>query len=92
MDTGWDALPRKYLDKRAPGTRGSHGFDPADPAMRAIFIARGPSFRAGTTIPAFDNVDVYPLLVHLLGIPAAPNDGDPQTLLPTLREAAPPGH
>ena len=32
------------------------------------------------------------MLVHLLGIPAAPNDGDPQTLLPTLREAAPPGH
>ena len=84
MDLGWDALPRRYLANRAPGTRGSHGYDPAEPAMRAIFIARGPSFRSGTTIPAFDNVDVYPLLTRLLGIPAAPNDGNPSTLLPAL--------
>ena len=89
MDPGWDALPRKYLANRAPGTRGSHGYDPADPAMQAIFIARGPSFHSGATIAAFDNVDVYPLLARLLGIPAAANDGNPDTLLPVLREASP---
>jgi len=87
MDQGWDALSRSHLARRAPGTRGSHGYDPAEPAMHAIFIARGPSFREGATIPPFDNVDVYPLLVRLLGIPAALNDGDPDTLLPILREA-----
>jgi hypothetical protein len=53
--------------------------------MRAVFIARGPAFRQGATLAPFDNVDVYPLLARLLGIPAAPNDGDPQALLPAPR-------
>ena len=89
MDVGWDALPRAHIARRPAGTRGSHGFDPATRQMRAIFIANGPSFRRGATLPAFDNVDVYPLLARLLELPPAPNDGDPQTLLPALREAAP---
>jgi predicted AlkP superfamily pyrophosphatase or phosphodiesterase len=88
MDKGWDALPRAYLDRRPAGTRGSHGFDPADPEMHAIFIARGPSFRQGLVIPPFENVDVYPLLARLLGIEPAPNDGNPETLLPVLRGAS----
>jgi hypothetical protein len=37
-------------------------------------------------LPPFDNVDVYPLLARLLGIAPQPNDGDPATLLPALRE------
>jgi hypothetical protein len=44
--------------------------------MQAIFIAHGPAFRVGVKVPAFPNVDVYPLMTHLLGIPAAANDGD----------------
>ncbi len=86
MQEGWDAGKREWLAKRTvTGTRGSHGYDPDLPSMRAIFIAQGPAFREGLTIPAFDNVDVYPLLAHLVGIPAAPNDGDPATLLPALK-------
>jgi predicted AlkP superfamily pyrophosphatase or phosphodiesterase len=85
MHEGWNALSRASIAKRTPGNRGSHGYDNALPSMRAVFIARGPSFKQGQTLPGFDNVDVYPLLTRLLGIPAAPNDGDPQTLLPALR-------
>ena len=48
------------------GTRGSHGYDPALTDMRAMFIAHGPAFRHGLTLDGFDNVDVYPLLAHLL--------------------------
>jgi predicted AlkP superfamily pyrophosphatase or phosphodiesterase len=66
--------------------RGSHGYDPALPSMRASFIARGPAFRQGVEIPAFDNVDVYLLLARLLGITPAPNDGDITPLLPALRD------
>ncbi len=85
MREGWDAVSRKKLNERPKAaTRGSHGFDPALPSMRALFIARGPSFRSGATLPPFDNVDVYPLLTRLLGIPAAPNDGDPERLQPAL--------
>lgn len=85
MDPGWDALPRAWIAHRPPGTRGSHGFDPAAPQMRAIFVASGPSFRHGAVLPAFDNVDVYPLLARLLGIAPAPHDGNADTLLPALR-------
>ena len=86
MDEGWDALPAAMIAKRAAGaSRGSHGYDPALPSMRAIFIARGPAFRKGVVIPAFDNVDVYPLTTRLLGIPARANDGDIAPLLPALK-------
>lgn len=86
MDEGWDALPAATIAKRAPGvTRGSHGYDPSLPSMRAAFIAHGPAFRKGLVIPAFDNVDVYPLMTRLLDIPARPNDGDIAPLLPALR-------
>ncbi|OOG58295.1 alkaline phosphatase family protein [Rhodanobacter sp. B05] len=54
---------------------GDHGYDNAAPQMRALFIAHGPAFRRRVVVPAFPNVDVYPLMTHLLGIPAAANDG-----------------
>lgn len=85
MHEGWNALRRDSVAKRTPGTRGSHGYDTALPSMRAVFIGRGPSFKQGKTLDGFDNVDVYPLLTRLLGIPAAPNDGDAERLLPALR-------
>jgi predicted AlkP superfamily pyrophosphatase or phosphodiesterase len=86
MDEGWEAEPAAKLARRTHA-RGSHGYDPALPSMRAIFVADGPSFRDGLTLPAFDNVDVYPLLAHLLGIAPRANDGDPATLAPALRDA-----
>ena len=89
MDEGWNALPRTTLQKRAAaGTQdhGAHGYDPDSPTMGAVFIAQGPAFRNGVVLAPFDNVDVYPLLAHLLGIAPQPNDGNPATLLPALRE------
>jgi len=85
MDEGWDALTRAAIAKRRHQERGSHGYDPALPSMRAVFIASGPSFKQGVTLPGFDNVDVYPLLAHLLQVPPAANDGNPATLRPALR-------
>jgi len=85
MDEGWDALHLEKIAKRARRDRGSHGYDNALPSMRAVFVAKGPSFRQGLVIDGFDNVDVYPLLAHLLQVPAAPNDGNPGTLKQTLR-------
>jgi predicted AlkP superfamily pyrophosphatase or phosphodiesterase len=76
MDEGWSAQPAAVAAKRRQmGPRGAHGYDPALPSMRAIFIARGPAFARGRVLPPVDNVDVYALLARLLGIPAAPNDG-----------------
>ncbi|HET6807135.1 MAG TPA: alkaline phosphatase family protein [Frateuria sp.] len=54
---------------------GEHGFDNADPRMRALFVAHGPAFRSHARMPVFPNVDVYPLMTHLLGIRPQPGDG-----------------
>jgi len=89
MHEGWDAGLRASLAKRPAGvTRGSHGFDPALPSMRTVFIASGPSFRRGLVVPAIENVDVYPLLTSLLGLQPADHDGNPRALAPALRAAA----
>src|SRR5690606_11246403 len=61
MDEGWDALlPRMVEARRAGGTRGSHGYDPALPSMRAVFIAAGPAFPRGAVVAPVDNVAVRP--------------------------------
>jgi predicted AlkP superfamily pyrophosphatase or phosphodiesterase len=87
MDEGWNAEKPAKIAKRVQGhTTGSHGFDPALPSMRATFIANGPSFRHGVVLPVFDNVDVYPMLAHLIGVTPQMNDGDASTLAPALRD------
>lgn len=87
MDEGWDAGTRKSIEKRATeGSRGSHGFAPELPSMRAVFVANGPAFRRGARIGAFDNVHVYPLLMRLAGVTAVPGDGDARVLEPALAE------
>jgi len=65
---------------------GNHGYDNEDPSMRAIFVAHGP-FSQGTkaavaaqgesqnhgeyVMPGFQNVEIYNLVMRLLGIDAA---------------------
>ncbi|MEH6418730.1 alkaline phosphatase family protein [Pseudomonas sp. CGJS7] len=89
MHEGWDAIEAEKLKNWPKNqTRGSHGYDPALPSMRAIFLARGPAFKRGATLAPFDNVDVYPLLARLLGIAPAKNDGDIAPLLPALRDGS----
>lgn len=90
MDPGWDALRRKKYETRLqqpPSPRGSHGYDPDLPSMRASFIAAGPAFARGVRLPVFDNVDVYPLLMRLLGLAPEGGDGDIAPLLPALQES-----
>ena len=53
--------------------------------MQGICIARGPAFGVGTKVAAFPNVDVYPLMTHLLGLPAAANDGNYDAVKGMLR-------
>lgn len=85
MDEGWDAGWREQLAKRPRDhLRGSHGFDPALPSMRALFIADGPGWRDGLRVPAIDNVDVYPALARLIGVTPASHDGNPEALAPAL--------
>lgn len=86
-DSGWRLQGRRNPPQEEP-LKGEHGFAPEDPAMRAVFVASGPSFHNGATISAFDNVHVYALLAHLLAIRPAANDGELTPLLPALRPQA----
>ena len=85
-DTGWRVQLRSVPLWPQP-VRGEHGFAAEAPEMRASFVAAGPSFRAGVVLAPFPNVDLYPLLAHLLGVRPAPNDGALAPLLPALRDA-----
>ena len=46
---------------------GYHGYDPAEPAMHAIFMARGRGARPGVDLGVVRAVDVAPTVLHLLG-------------------------
>jgi predicted AlkP superfamily pyrophosphatase or phosphodiesterase len=66
------AEPGWLVERTAPTkaeTGGNHGYDNDAASMRALFVANGPAFRAGVTLPVFDNTDVAPLLRDLLHLP-----------------------
>jgi len=87
----WDAIDERQallsMEKVATDpTGGEHGYDSrAAPSMGALFVAAGPAFQRGVTVPAFENVHVYEMLVRILGVPAAPNDGNPAIAATLLR-------
>ena len=61
---------------------GKHGFDCKETDMMVAFRAIGPDFKVNYDAPytegeqsSFRNIDLYPLLCHLLGIKPAPVDG-----------------
>ena len=77
-DEGWMVVreaPRSEGARRA-FLRATHGFDPALPSMGALFIASGPALRRGVILPPFENIHIYSLVCTLLGLHAAPNQGD----------------
>jgi predicted AlkP superfamily pyrophosphatase or phosphodiesterase len=81
-DPGWMIA---WRHGKVYGDRGEHGYDNANPDMRALFLAHGPDFKSGSTIDDFPNVDVYDLLARLLGVTPAPNDGTLAPFAPVLR-------
>ncbi|MGA8409732.1 MAG: ectonucleotide pyrophosphatase/phosphodiesterase, partial [Candidatus Acidiferrales bacterium] len=51
---------------------GMHGYDPEHmPQMKAIFYAAGPDIRGGVKVAPFEDVNVYPLVAHILGLDIA---------------------
>jgi hypothetical protein len=52
-----------------PKSKGEHGYDPKQmKTMRAIFYAVGPDIRPGVKIAPFENVNIFPLIVRILGL------------------------
>ena len=71
---GWSLMP---LGHGSSTPKGSHGYDNQLDNMKAIFMAKGPSFKKGYRRDEFENIHIYPLITHILGIKSYPNiDGD----------------
>ncbi|MGR4863583.1 alkaline phosphatase family protein [Caulobacter sp. LARHSG274] len=86
--SGWYFTTASALKKRwaeHPRDGGAHGYDPASPDMRAVFVAHGPAFKPGVVLPVFDNVDVYPLLTRLIGVKGDKGDGSLAPVKAALR-------
>jgi predicted AlkP superfamily pyrophosphatase or phosphodiesterase len=75
-DEGWTVTTHEYYDNNGFGTyKATHGYDPTLSSMQAIFLAAGPSFKAGITAPKFQNIHLYSLMAAILDLNGAPNDG-----------------
>lgn len=68
-ELGWQ------FTNRVSNNVGAHGYFPQSPDMQAIFRAYGPGFKKGYSTNSFINIDIYPLLAHLLGIVPEVTDG-----------------
>ena len=75
------------LGTRKP-TPGKHGFDNKEIDMRASFMAWGPAFKKGLLIEGFENVNVYPMVAHILGLKVEEQkiDGKLKVLKPILKK------
>lgn len=76
---GLDPLPGDYM-------KGAHGYDPANTDMHHIFFATGPAFKEGYVHPPFENVNIYPLIAHILQIEPAQTDGRLENVKSMLKE------
>jgi predicted AlkP superfamily pyrophosphatase or phosphodiesterase len=76
-DDGWVVL-RQRAGQPRPVVRsgGAHGYDPRALSMHGLFVAAGPSFRRGVTVPPFENIHIYNALAAALDVRPAKNDGD----------------
>jgi ectonucleotide pyrophosphatase/phosphodiesterase family protein 5 len=67
------------------GNKATHGWDNAASQMGAMFIANGPSFKKNYQLAKnINQVDIYPLMTHLLGITGQAHDGSLSAISPVL--------
>ncbi len=80
-DSAW-SITLKHPGNAFSG--GTHGYDIRNTDIHAIFYAAGPAFKHGYVQPSFQNIHIYALLAHLLGIKPAQTDGDLQHIISML--------
>ncbi|MBX0332099.1 ectonucleotide pyrophosphatase/phosphodiesterase [Pontibacter sp. HSC-14F20] len=62
--------PKVFHFSTRPPSPGQHGYDATKvKEMHATFYAWGPAFKQKTKVETFENVDVYPLIAEILGLP-----------------------
>lgn len=81
-DSSWSLLPN--ADKGVGF--GAHGYDNKNKDLHAIFYAYGPAFKENYIAPTFNNVDIYPLIAHILNLKPAIVDGSLDNVIGLLNE------
>jgi predicted AlkP superfamily pyrophosphatase or phosphodiesterase len=62
--------PKKFYHTHGPPGPGAHGFDPyLVKDMHTVFYAWGPNIRPRMRVAPTNNVDVYPVITRILGLP-----------------------
>ena len=83
-EEGWTLMPMGHGPRTS---KGAHGYDNDLTSMQAIFVADGPAFKSGYSRKIFENIHIYPLLAHILGlVPNAEIDGDLDAVKDLLEE------
>ena len=80
-DEGWYIQNQAISSSSAAGeyipTGGTHGYDNQLKSMHALFIAQGPDFKNDIVTEPFENVNIYPMIAHILDIdPSKKIDGN----------------
>lgn len=70
-DKGWSLVSKESTHING----GTHGYDNNEKDMHAIFYAKGPAFKVNKKVKTFQNVSVYPLIAHILGLQVGEIDG-----------------
>jgi predicted AlkP superfamily pyrophosphatase or phosphodiesterase len=91
-DEGWSISTRGYVADHPEAFEGAaHGYDPAVPAMKGLFVAAGPSFKRGVRRGPLANVHLYELMCAILGLTPGRNDGSLDSVRSLLRPGVAPG-
>lgn len=69
-DEGWTIVLNKSSTRL-----GDHGYDNSLPSMHPFLAAHGPAFHKGYKYNTINNVDIYPMMCHILGLEPHPNNG-----------------
>lgn len=77
-----------FSNKHKDYSGGTHGYDNTFKDMYGIFYAYGPDFKKNYNAGTLYNTDIYELLVNLLNIKPAPNDGKPEQIFHVLKKSS----
>ncbi|XP_042241449.1 venom phosphodiesterase-like [Homarus americanus] len=84
LDDGWTTAIKSNWS-----LKGQHGYDNYYKKMNALFLATGPDFKEKTEITSFQNIELYNLMCHLVGVTPAPNNGTLGSLYHILAKPPP---
>jgi alkaline phosphatase D len=68
-DAGYAVISSKAMSTKI--NKGDHGWAPDTPEMHGAFLVTGPDIRGDQRLGAVRNIDLYPMMIDLLGLPPA---------------------